>query len=101
MAYVVTDNCVECRFTRCAAVCPVQCFHFDEKMVYIDPDNCIDCAGCVAECPVGAIDDEFNLGDDKRHWIEINRERAAELPRLTATMEPLPGAEARKAALGL
>ncbi len=101
MAYVVTDNCVGCRFTQCAAVCPVQCFHFDETMVYIDPDSCIDCAGCVDACPVGAIDDEFNLGDDKRHWIAINRERAAELPRLTATMEPLPGAEARKVELGL
>jgi len=100
MAYVVTDNCVDCRFTRCVAVCPVQCFHFDEAMVYIDPDTCIDCAGCVDACPVGAIDDEFNLADDKRHWIEINRERAAALPRLTSSLEPLPGAEARKAALG-
>mgnify|MGYP000377294383 CR=1 FL=1 len=101
MAYVVTDNCVECRVTQCVAVCPVQCFHVDETMVYIDPHTCIDCAGCVDACPVGAIDDEFNLSDDKLHWIEINRERAAALPRLTGTMEPLPGAEARKAALGL
>ncbi|RJG51736.1 4Fe-4S dicluster domain-containing protein [Sphingobium terrigena] len=101
MAYVVTDNCVDCRFTQCVAVCPVQCFHADETMVYIDPDNCIDCAGCVEACPVGAIDDEFNLPDDQRYWIEKNRERAAILPRLTGTMDPLPGAEARKAALGL
>ena len=53
MAYVVTDNCVDCRFTQCVAVCPVQCFHVDETMVYIDPESCIDCAGCVAACPVG------------------------------------------------
>lgn len=101
MAYVVTDNCAGCRFTKCAEVCPVQCFHFDEAMVYIDPESCIDCAGCVPACPVGAIDDEFNLGDEQRHWIDINRERAAVLPRLTESLEPLPGAEARKADLGL
>ncbi|WP_242127925.1 ferredoxin family protein [Sphingobium sp. Sx8-8] len=101
MAYVVTDNCVDCRFTKCVEVCPVQCFHVDERMVYIDPDGCIDCAGCVPECPVGAIDDEYNLPDDKRAWIEINRDRAAVLPRLTGGMEPLPGAQQRKAELGL
>lgn len=101
MAYVVTENCTDCRFTKCVAVCPVQCFHIDETMVYIDPETCIDCAGCVTECPVGAIDDAFNLGAAQQHWIDINRERSAVLPRLTGTLDPLPGADARREALGL
>ncbi|WP_343528956.1 4Fe-4S dicluster domain-containing protein [Sphingomonas sp.] len=100
MAYVVTDACTDCRFTKCVEVCPVECFHVDERMVYIDPAACIDCAGCVTECPVGAIDDEFNLPEDKQDWIEINRERAAVLPKLSGPLPPLPTAEPRRAELG-
>lgn len=100
MPYVVTDNCQDCRYTKCVEVCPVECFHVDERMVYIDPDACIDCAGCVTECPVGAIDDEFNLPDDKQAWIAINRERAKVLPRLSGRLDPLPTAEVRRIELG-
>lgn len=101
MAYVVTGECTDCRFTRCVEVCPVQCFHLDDRMVYIDPDTCIDCAGCVPACPVGAIADEFDLDEAKHEWIAINRERSAVVPRLEGPLEPLPGAAARKADLGL
>ncbi len=43
MTIVVTDNCRLCRFTECVSVCPVECFHSDDTMVYIDNDVCIDC----------------------------------------------------------
>ena len=70
MAYVVTDSCRGCRFTECVTVCPVECFHVDDTMTYIDPENCIDCGGCVPVCPVNAIEPDYRLAADKKIWIE-------------------------------
>ena len=100
MTFVVTDNCQRCRFTDCVAVCPVDCFHGDAEMLYIDPNECIDCGACVPECPVEAIFDETQLADDKKDWIKINADKAAGLPVINAKQDPLPGAEERKEKLG-
>lgn len=100
MTTLVTDNCEMCRFTDCVTVCPVSCFHCDDKMLYIDPEVCIDCSACIPVCPVRAIYEEKDLPEDKRHWIAINAERAPLLPVISDKQEPLPTAEARKAALG-
>jgi len=99
MPYVVTDLCNGCRYTECVSVCPVECFHVDDQMTYIDPENCIDCGGCVPVCPVGAIKASHHLPLDKLEWIEINRRRAAETPVLTGRLAPLPGADERKRAI--
>lgn len=96
MTYVVTDNCLGCRYTECVTVCPVECFHVDDTMTYIDPENCIDCGGCAPVCPVGAIEASYLLSDDKKRWIEINRVRASETPVLSSRLQPLPGADERK-----
>lgn len=101
MAYVVTDNCTECRYTDCVAVCPVECFHGDEEMLYIDPDECIDCGACEPECPVNAIYEDGQVPDDKQGWIQINADRASGLPVIADKQEPLATAEAKKARLGL
>jgi ferredoxin len=101
MTYVVTDLCTGCRYTECVTVCPVTCFHMDERMTYIDPENCIDCGGCATACPVGAIQASFLLPADKAQWIEINRVRSAETPVIAERLPPLPTAEARRAELGL
>ena len=100
MTFVVTDNCKGCRFTDCVAVCPVDCFHGDDEMLYIDPNECIDCGACVPECPVEAIYDETQLPDDKKSWIALNAERASGLPVVNEQGEPTPGAEERKEKLG-
>ncbi len=55
MTYVVTENCIRCKYTDCVDVCPVDCFHEGERFLVIDPDVCIDCGVCVPECPVEAI----------------------------------------------
>ena len=55
MAHVVTANCHDCKYTDCVVVCPVECFWQDEKMLYIDPIDCIDCEACVPECPEGVM----------------------------------------------
>ncbi len=100
MAFVVTDNCRNCRFTDCVSVCPVDCFYADDEQLYINPDECIDCGACEPECPVEAIYDEANLPKEKEGWIAINAERAPHLPNITQKQPSLPGADEKKAALG-
>jgi ferredoxin len=100
MTFVVTSNCNGCRFTDCVAVCPVECFHADDKMLYIDPDECIDCGACVPECPVEAIYDETELPDNMQEWKATNAERAKSLPVINEHQDALPGADDRKKELG-
>lgn len=100
MTFVVTDNCKGCRYTDCVAVCPVDCFHADQEMLYIDPDECIDCGACVPECPVEAIYDEADLPENQQDSLQVNADRSKELPVINTTEDPLPTAEERKKALG-
>jgi ferredoxin len=95
MTFVVTADCHSCRFTDCVAACPVDCFHADADMLYIDPLRCIDCGACVPACPVEAIYAEGALPSDQQHWLAINAERAAVLPVLRNVEAPLPGAYER------
>ena len=55
MTYVVTDNCIKCKYMDCVEVCPVDCFYEGENMLVIHPDECIDCGVCEPECPAEAI----------------------------------------------
>ena len=73
MAHIVTGNCENCRFTDCVTVCPVDCFHGDDTMLYIDPEECIDCAACVEECPVQAIFPDTDVPPEWTSYIEKNR----------------------------
>ena len=65
MAFIVGDNCINCKFTDCVQVCPVDCFYEGPNMLVINPDECIDCGVCEPECPIGAIvaDTDENLLD--------------------------------------
>ena len=100
MTTVVTDNCQNCRFTDCVTVCPVSCFHGDDTMLYIDPEVCIDCSACVPVCPVQAIYEGDDLPEDKKHWVQINAEKAPNLPVVEEKIDPLPTAEEKKKSLG-
>lgn len=100
MTIIVTDNCKQCRFTECVAVCPVSCFHCDEQMVYIDNAVCIDCRACIPVCPVKAIYDADDMPDSLKPWIAINAERSAALPVIDQKQDPLLTAERRRAELG-
>ena len=90
MTYVVTDECVKCKYTDCVEVCPVDCFYEGELMLVINPDECIDCGVCVPECPVDAIKEE---SADLIKWVEINKELSAKWPNITVKKLPLPDAE--------
>ena len=76
MAHVVTQPCVDCRYTDCVVVCPMDCFYGDDRQLYIDPDDCIDCAACVPECPVGAIFLDAEVPEPWHHFVPLNAERA-------------------------
>jgi ferredoxin len=76
MAYVVAENCIRCKYTDCVEVCPVDCFREGENFLVIDPDECIDCTLCVAECPANAIFAEDDVPADQVHFIKLNAELA-------------------------
>jgi ferredoxin len=76
MAYVVTENCIKCKYTDCVDVCPVDCFHEGPNFLVIDPDECIDCTLCVAECPANAIYAEDDVPKDQLQFIALNAELA-------------------------
>jgi len=76
MTYVVTESCIKCKYTDCVDVCPVDCFHEGPNMLVIDPEECIDCTLCVAECPVEAIFAEDDVPAEQRDFIAINAELA-------------------------
>lgn len=89
MAFVVTESCRGCKHTDCVVVCPCECFHEGDDMLYIDPEHCIDCEACVAECPVGAIYHEDNVPEKWRSYIALNAERVKQFPSITEKKEPM------------
>jgi ferredoxin len=93
MAYVVTDNCIQCKYTDCVEVCPVDCFYEGENMLVINPDECIDCGVCEPECPAEAIEVE---SEDNVKWLEVNREYSEKWPNITDRLEPLDDADEYK-----
>ena len=91
MAHIVLDNCIRCKYTDCVDVCPVDCFREGPNMLVIDPDECIDCAVCVPECPAEAIVAEEDVPADQENFIPLNAERR-QWPAITAA-RPAAGAD--------
>jgi ferredoxin len=91
MTYVVTDNCIKCKYTDCVEVCPVDCFYEGENFLVIHPDECIDCGVCEPECPAEAIKPDTESGLDK--WLKINADFASIWPNITQKKDPLPEAK--------
>ena len=83
MTHVVTESCIKCRYTDCVDVCPVDCFREGPNFLSIDPDECIDCAVCIPECPVNAIFAEEDVPDDQKQFIEMNVELSKGWPSIT------------------
>jgi ferredoxin len=89
MTHVVTEPCIKCKYTDCVDVCPVDCFREGPNFLTIDPDECIDCAVCIPECPVNAIYAEEDVPEDQRQFIKLNVELARGWPSITR-MKPHP-----------
>ncbi|MDH5357230.1 MAG: ferredoxin family protein [Gammaproteobacteria bacterium] len=93
MTFVVTENCIKCKYTDCVDVCPVDCFHEGPNFLVIDPEECIDCTLCEPECPAEAIFSEDDLPDDQSEFLQINEELAKVWPVIAEKKDPLPDAE--------
>jgi len=82
MAFIITEPCIKTKDTACVDVCPVDCIHPRKneegfaaaEMLYIHPDECIDCGACVPACPVEAIFPLDEVPEKWKHFIEINAE---------------------------
>ena len=75
MTYVITEMCIGTMDKSCVDVCPVDCIHFEEgvdRMLYINPDECIDCGACEPACPVKAIYPEDALPPELEAWTPVN-----------------------------
>jgi len=88
MTYVVTENCIRCKYTDCVDVCPVDCFREGPNFLVIDPDECIDCTLCVAECPAEAIFAEDDVPAGQEAFIGLNAELAAKWIPIVERKEP-------------
>ena len=93
MTHVVTDNCINCKYTDCVEVCPVDCFHEGPNFLVIDPDECIDCTLCVAECPANAIFPEMDVPAGQEGFLAINAELAREWPVIASKISAMEGAD--------
>jgi NAD-dependent dihydropyrimidine dehydrogenase PreA subunit len=80
MAYVIAEPCIGTKDNSCVEVCPVDCIHptpdepdYDNvEMLYIDPEECIDCDACVEACPVDACFAEDQLPEEWQQYTQIN-----------------------------
>jgi ferredoxin len=79
MAFVVCEPCRGCKYTDCVVVCPMECFYGDDRQLYIDPDDCIDCGACAPECPVEAIFLDADVPAKWATYVRLNADRVAAL----------------------
>jgi len=93
MTHVVTESCIKCKYTDCVDVCPVDCFREGPNMLVIDPDECIDCAVCIPECPVNAIYAEDDVPPAQRQFTALNAELARGWPSITDKKAAPPDAD--------
>jgi ferredoxin len=86
VTFVVTDNCIKCKYMDCVEVCPVDCFYEGENMLVIHPDECIDCGVCEPECPAEAIVPDTKPSIES--WLKLNADYALVWPNITIKHEP-------------
>ena len=72
MTYIISEPCIDVKDRSCVEVCPVDCIHEGDRMLVIDPEECIDCGACEPECPVEAISPEDAVPDEWEPFIRIN-----------------------------
>ena len=89
MTHVVAEPCFACKYTDCVVVCPVECFYEGEQILFIHPDECIDCEACVPECPVEAIFTDENIPEQWTDYIALNADFVMQDPATTEKKEPL------------
>ena len=91
MTHVVTEPCRGCKYTDCVVACPTECFYEGDDMLFINPDDCIDCEACVPECPVSAIFRDDNVPEQWVSYIALNADMVKRSPSITEKKPPLAG----------
>jgi ferredoxin len=97
MTFVVAEPCINCKYTDCVAVCPVDCFYEGENFLVINPDECIDCGACVPECPAEAIFDENELPEKWAEYKQLNAHLCGQWPGISDQQDSMDGADEWKA----
>lgn len=72
MTYIITQPCVDVKDTACVEECPVDCIYEGNRMLYIQPDECVDCGACEPVCPVEAIYYEDDVPADQAVFYDVN-----------------------------
>lgn len=95
MPFVVTEACINCKYTDCVNVCPMDCFVEGPNFLVIDPSECIDCSVCVPECPVEAIVNANEVSASQAQFVELNAQLAKDpsWKPITKSKAPLAGHE--------
>ena len=93
MAFVVAEPCINCKYTDCVAVCPVDCFYEGANFLVIHPDECIDCGACEPVCPTKAIFPEDDLPEKWKEYTALNADLSTKWPNIDKKKEALPDAE--------
>ncbi len=74
MTYIITEGCIDLLDKTCVGECPVDCIYEGERMMYIQPDECVDCGACEPVCPVEAIFYEADVPRELRQYHRANVE---------------------------
>jgi NAD-dependent dihydropyrimidine dehydrogenase PreA subunit len=74
MAYVIAEPCIDVKDKACVDECPVDCIYEGPRMLYIQPDECVDCDACVPVCPVTAIFSDEDLPGEWKQFAAVNAE---------------------------
>ena len=85
MAYIIAEPCIGVKDKACVEVCPVDCIYEGEEMLYIHPDECIDCGACEPFCPVKAIFAEDETPDQWKQYIGFNKQFFKDHPGVQPT----------------
>ena len=72
MTYVIAEPCIDVKDRACVDECPVDCIYEGNRMLYIQPDECVDCGACEPVCPVSAIFPEDAVPEEWKHFVESN-----------------------------
>lgn len=79
MTYVIAQPCVDIKDKSCIEECPVDCIYEGNRMLYIQPDECVDCGACEPVCPVEAIYYEDDVPSQWKDFSKVNTEFFVEL----------------------
>jgi ferredoxin len=78
MTYTICESCIDVKDRACVDECPVDCIYEGGRMLYIHPDECVDCGACEPVCPVTAIFYEDDVPAEWKQFTPVNAEFFAE-----------------------